>query len=488
MIKKIKHGINKCTVAFVISIPLFFQLSCKKIIDVPLPSNQLVTNAVFADSADAIAAVSGIYTASYGTGVLFSISSGHITLLAGMAADELYPDPAYNGTTNNGDYVQQSQIYANTIASGDQANKLISSVWSRSYQSIYQTNACIEGLAGSTGVSATLKSQLIGECKLFRALFYFNMVNLFGDVPLVIRTDYATNAVIPRAKVDIVYDQIINDLTDAKNLLTSSYPSATAGKGRPNKYAALALLARAYLYKRQWANAEVTATEVINSGQYSLSSLNNVFLANSSEAIWQIIPITKGLETTEGQQFVTLGGVRPVYGVNSSLINAFEPNDARKTNWLKANTLGLNIYYFPFKYKLQADNNTIPKENYMVLRLSEQYLIRAEARAEQGADLSGAASDLNVIRNRASLNNTLASNQSILLDAICHERQVELFCEWGHRWYDLKRTNRIDAVMGGATGACAAKGGVWNTNWQLWPIPYNELRSNPFLVQNPGYQ
>jgi len=121
----------------------------------------------------------------------------------------------------------------------------------------------------------------------------------------------------------------------------------------------------------------------------------------------------------------------------------------------------------------------------MVLRLAEQYLIRAEARAQQN-NLSAAQSDLNVIRTRAALSPTTANTQSTLLTAILHERQVELFSEWGHRWFDIKRTGNVDAVMGNG-GACAAKGGVWNTNWQLYPIIQLQLQLNPALVQNSGY-
>jgi len=113
------------------------------------------------------------------------------------------------------------------------------------------------------------------------------------------------------------------------------------------------------------------------------------------------------------------------------------------------------------------------------LRLSEQLLIRAEAYAHSD-NLPGAIADLNMVRTRAGLANTTAVAQTDILNAIMRERQVELFCEWGNRWYDLKRTNTIDAVFG------VEKPG-WTSSAALYPVPSAEINANPFLVQNPGY-
>ena len=114
-----------------------------------------------------------------------------------------------------------------------------------------------------------------------------------------------------------------------------------------------------------------------------------------------------------------------------------------------------------------------------MFRLAEQYLIRAEARAEQG-DLTGAATDLNAIRSRAGLGATTASNQINLLAAILHERQVELCFEEGFRWFDLKRTGTIDAVLGTVKP-------TYKPYAALYPIPFTQTQLNPFLTQNPGY-
>jgi starch-binding outer membrane protein, SusD/RagB family len=259
----------------------------------------------------------------------------------------------------------------------------------------------------------------------------------------------------------------------------------TDGKVRPNAYTATALLAKVYLYQKQWALAEAQASQIINSGLYTLNSnLNDVFLANSTEAIWQLLPVIQGYETPEGASFVpSVSGIIPTYVISNYLLNSFESGDLRESNWLDSTAANGQTYYYPYKYKLGYDGNTAPLEDYMVFRLGEQYLIRAEARAEQN-EQGTAIADLNVIRNRAGLANTTAGDQASLLTAIQHERQVELFCEWGNRWYDLKRTGDADTVM---PAICTAKGGSWNNDWLLYPVPYTELQLNPFLVQNPGY-
>jgi hypothetical protein len=170
-------------------------------------------------------------------------------------------------------------------------------------------------------------------------------------------------------------------------------------------------------------------------------------------------------------------------------LNAFEGQDQRRVSWLDSNLVNGMVFYYPYKYKLGYDGNSTPQEDYMIFRLAEQYLIRAEAQAEgAGAGLSGAISDLNVIRTRAGLGSSTAVGQNGILTAIQHERQVEFFCEWGNRWYDLKRTGSVDGVMGGSSGVCLEKGGTWMSSAQVFPIYIGEIQTNPFLIQNPGYQ
>ena len=116
----------------------------------------------------------------------------------------------------------------------------------------------------------------------------------------------------------------------------------------------------------------------------------------------------------------------------------------------------------------------------MCLRLAEIFLIRAEARAMQN-NIDGAKEDINRLRTRAGLTNTTASSQSIVLNAIEQERRIELMTEFGHRWFDLKRTGRADMVLS------LLKPASWSTTDQLYPLPLYELETNPALYQNPGY-
>jgi hypothetical protein len=139
-------------------------------------------------------------------------------------------------------------------------------------------------------------------------------------------------------------------------------------------------------------------------------------------------------------------------------------------------------YDYADKYKIGLVNEATAEYD-VVLRLGEQYLIRAEARAEEN-NLTGSAADLNFIRTRAGLPNTTATSQAALLAAILHERQVELFTEWGHRWFDLKRTGNLNAVMGAVT---PIKGGTWTASGALYPIPQSEITLDPKLTQNEGY-
>ncbi len=231
--------------------------------------------------------------------------------------------------------------------------------------------------------------------------------------------------------------------------MTASYASST--NTRPNEMAAAALLARVYLYQKDWVNAETQASMVINSGSYNLeSNLNNVFLATSGETIFQLARPANN--TAEGLAFIpSSSSAKPAFAIRSSLLNAFTSGDNRKTSWLNGDTINGTIYYYPYKYK-QRVNNPVTEYN-VVLRLAEVYLIRAEARAEQN-NISGGQADI-TIRNRAGLANTTASTSAALLNAIASERQLELFAEWGHRWFDLKRTGTIDTVIG------TAKSIVW---------------------------
>jgi hypothetical protein len=298
-------------------------------------------------------------------------------------------------------------------------------------------------------------------------------------VPLVTTTDYTINGSLPRTESAMVYDQIVSDLTAAKDLLPVDYSAYNDERVRPNKYAAMALLARTYLFRGDYVKAEQEATAVINNtGLYGLiNNPDSVFLKNNKEAIWQLLPVIPGYNTHDGFNFILTA--LPANGaLSDNLVNSFEAGDKRKVSWVKSFSNTGATYYFPYKYKIKTGSGLT--EYSMILRLAEQFLIRAEARAQQN-NVLGSQSDINTIRARAGLALTNAMDKTGLLMAIEHERQTELFTEWGHRWFDLKRTGRADAVLSP----------IKSPNWQatdiFYPIPQTEINNDPNLTQNAGY-
>lgn len=439
--------------------------SCTKLIEIPLnPKNQIAADRVFSDSTNIIAAVAGVYS-NFATASSYpQFASGLITINTGLTGDELVVGPNASGVT---------EFYDNTISPD---NSTIRSMWSDAYKNIFQINLCIEGITGTSAISTKLKSQLIGELKVDRALYYYHMINLWGPVPIVTSTDYKITQKAGRSSVPDVLSFILSDLTDAQQALTITYPSA--GRKRPNLYVAQALSAKVYLYLGQYQNAVNAANSVISSPLYKLEPLNAVFLSGSKEAIWQLPANGTYQQTPEGAAFIPFGAdYQPDYTLSSHLLGAFEAGDPRLNSWTGINTVDGTDYYYPYKYKNNAVDQT-PLEDYMILRLADIYLVRAEAFAQLDK-YSEALADLNKIRDRAEDRADISTNvKADLIKAILRERQVELFCEWGNRWIDLKRTKTIDAVLSVAKPS-------WKSSAALFPIPVNELQANPNLYPNP---
>ncbi|SDF12776.1 RagB/SusD domain-containing protein [Mucilaginibacter pineti] len=451
-------------------------VSCKKFVDISAPQTRLVQDNVYAVDATAAGVLTGIYT-GLNLGSPATGQSG-ISLRAGLSSDELtYQQQSFN--------TQLEGFYLNAL----NASATDAVLWRDSYRYINIANTALEGLNSSTTLTPAVKQQLTGEALFLRAFLHFYLVNLFGDVPLVTSSDYRINNSISRSPTQAVYEQILSDLKAAQGLLSTDYraaniTTATLDRVRPNQAAASALLARVYLYLGDWANAEIqSGTLISNTSTYSLTALNNVFLTESREAIWQLAGVDENLNTLEGQLFILNGPPdydHPV-SLSNTLLQSFEPSDRRKTDWIGHLDDNGTEYYYPNKYKVSF--GTPVTEQLTVLRLAEQYLIRAEARAQLGK-LSQSRDDLNAVRSRAGLLPTAENDQQNLLKLIYHERQVELFTEWGHRWLDLKRTGTADAVM---TTASTAKGTSWKTTAQLYPIPQTDIDRDANLKQNSGY-
>lgn len=432
--------------------------SCKKIIEIGPSKTQLTPEKAFSDDQSAVAVISNIY-AQFNSAI-----DGNLTLPLGTYCDEL------STTSSN---AQDIEYYSGFISVTNPVNL---NIWQSLYSVIYQSNAVIENINSATNVTIPTKQQLNGEALFLRSLAYFYLINIYGDVPLVLTTQVDVTSVAPRDSITHIYSQIISDLLQAKLILSESYPSA--GKVRANKWAASALLARVYLCRGNWQMAQEESSAIINSGNYSLlDNKSEVFLKNSNESILQFW--TQQGFTTEGALLIPIPGSVATYPVTQNLLNAFEEGDNRRKYWIDSIIEGSEVFYYPFKYKNRSTVTGDNEEYLSILRLSEQYLIRSEAFAEQD-DISEAQSDLNVIRNSAGLKNTSAEDKATLLLAIERERRVELFCEWGHRFFDLKRNGHLNQVM-------ASLKSSWRDASADLPIPQYERLNNPNLTQNPGY-
>lgn len=442
---------------------VFLIMGCESFVEVDHPDSQLTSEMVFKDVATAEAAMANIYS-KLTSQVLVCGNSNGISILLGSYTDEIH-------THNSG--LLEFQFYQNNL---NATNSEIAGLWNKSYNLIYAVNAIIEGLENSI-LNENDKNRLQGEALFLRAFLHFHLMNLYGSIPYITSTNYSINSTINKSSQAELYTLLVSDLEHAKEVMPASYGITNF---RADLGAIKSLLARIYLYHQNWEGAEREADSVINSGNYLwVDSLDEVFLKGSTGTIWQLKTSNEGQATLEGENFIFTMVPPPSRAMTEHLLNAFESGDMRKERWIDSVSGENDTYYYPFKYK-QNTYEAVSTEYSIMIRLEELYLIRAEARLKLG-DSEGAKEDINKIRNRAALPNLIAATHQELLDAILHERRVELFCELGHRFFDLKRTGKIDMVLS------AIKPG-WNPTDILWPLPESELLLNPNLLpQNPGY-
>lgn len=452
---------------FVLSATGILTVSCDSFVETASPQSQLPSSAVFENYVTASAALTDIYSKIRDRGMLSGQSSGISYLLANYA-DEL----DFYGTPSS----SASSFYINALLPG---NTNLQEYWSVAYNQIYAANSVIERTKASLSLTEVQKKQLSGEAFFIRALVHFYLTNLYGDVPYIVSTDYKINSMPVKVSTKEVYNLVINDLNAAADMLGSEYIKNE--RTRPNRYAVLALQARVYLYDGKWAEAANASSAVLNaSGLFALQTdLKSVFLKESKETIWQFQSSVSGKNTDEAASFIFFTVPPSSAALNSAIINSFTSVDKRKNSWTGSLSSGASTWYYPFKYK-EFYNTSVSKEYPIMLRLSEQYLVRAEARAQQG-DIIGSKEDLDQIRQRAGLSKTTAVTKQEILDAILEERKLELFSEYGHRFFDLKRTGNLDQKLSGIKPG-------WNTADRLFPIPQNEINLNSNLLpQNTGY-
>lgn len=444
-------------------------ISCDDFLEVGPNTSELDTELVFENDNTATAALEAIYHELQFNGFA-SGNTQSVTFLGNTLADGA---KEYAVTNNRYDF------YTNTLRADNATNN---NIWGSAYKQLYNTNVLLERIKENENLSEATKNRIEGEAKFLRAFIYYYLVHLYGEVPLILTTDYNTNQSLPRATVNEVYTQMELDLEEALVYLPEEYIHSDGEHIRPTKPVAYTMLARMALWQSEYSKAINYASEVIDSGTYELVDLDDVFKANSQESIWQLVPVVPNTGANEGSLYILENN--PAAPNNSAsqsltedLLSIWETGDARYDNWINVYTEGTNNYFYPYKYKIKNGGDS--EEYSMVMRLAELYLIRAEAYAKNG-NVQAALNDLNKIRNRAGLPNWTTADVPNIEQAVLDERRRELFSEWGHRWLDLKRFGVIDEVLG-------QKKPTWQLHAKLLPIPEQDILKNPFLTQNPGY-
>ena len=431
---------------------IILSASCKKYLE-ETPNNALPTDGSITDASTARAAIIGTYDRLQGY-----YASSYPTL-GTITTDNVI----FNGTLS--EYLQLDQ---NAIPTD---NVITVSAYQGIYRTINSANSVIAYVPAVNDplLSAAEKNKIVGEAYFIRALAYFDLARGWGGVQLQLKptADLTVLKGIKRSTLDQTYDQVLADLIQAEQLL----PEDASTRNRAQKSAARALRARLHLYRKQWAEAENYATQVISNTKYTLvkpyksfftapfqtaeSVLELAYSVNDRNTYWNL-----WYPSSAGGQFTLKPSDALVAKLNNAAIGGTR-------NTLIAGT-GATVYGV-----LYNTTATGTDPSYLI-RIAELYLIRAEARAQQNK-LTDAAADLNAVRSRAEVAATTAATQTAILQAIEDENGIEFAFE-AHRWFDLVRTERVGAVLG-----------ITNRNFWLFPIPYSDIQSDPDVTQNPGY-
>lgn len=467
-----------------LSIALFSALvSCKdEYLDIK-QEGQTEASSFFKTESDALQATSAIYTFLRS----WENSAFPYQFVFGVPADDVIKG------SNPGDssFINVYDNFTYTVSDAG-----VRGYWIGQWQAVNRTNQVITNVPGIE-MDTTLKTRLVAEAKMLRAYFYFNLVRIYGGVPIYDKVEDVYEK--PRNSVDEVYDFIISDLKAAIDVLPQTYPSSELG--RVTKGAALGLLSKVYLYKKDWQKAYDTSTQVMAMGYDLDPDFNHLFRPAGEFGKESVFEVNCDCQPPyKGSQYAEVQGVRDQFGwgfftPSNALENAFEGGDIRKELTILRNgettpegdviAMGDPLSVTTYNQKVyvpKALNNSAcgygSIQNIRILRFAEILLINAEAANELG-NTSTAITNLNRVRTRASLAGTTASNQTTLRTAIWHERRVELALE-GDRFVDLVRTGQAATVLA-PYGFKAGKN-------EVFPIPLDAMdQSHGAFTQNPGY-
>lgn len=432
-----------------------FLVSCKKFLDVQ-PVDSVSDGQTIVDKTSAETATRGLYRALSADGY-YGLTFQAIGYLSG-------DNVQWTGSQS----IVQQFISHNVRAD----NAYIASAWSAIYATINRANHIITKVPEITDplLTQSLRNQLTGEAYFVRALAYFDLARTWGGVQLALTpTNSASDKNgIQKSSLAESYAQVLSDLTTAEQLLPE-----TTNRYRATKKTVWALRARFHLYQKEWALADTYASKLLgDAANYQLVKPYSAFFANNVVATPEsIFELSYSATYTSGHrnqwQPPANNGTRQWAPNDAFVALVNDANVGGNRNTLVAKT-SQGLWYGNLYYRSPATDPAY------VLRIAEQYLIRAEARAQE-KKLTEALSDLNAVRSRAGLTPSSALTQSEILLAIENERRIEFAFE-PHRWFDLVRTDRAGTVMG-----------VTDKNKWVLPYPASEVLIDGELEQNFGY-
>lgn len=350
-------------------------------------------------------------------------------------------------------------------------NAVVESIWNAIYTMINRTNNVIRFTPEVKGLTAAQINNINGQARFLRALGHFDLLRLFGDVPLRREPSLSAGPGLnaPRISTTDLYVFILEDLTFAADHITNTQ------KGMATREAAQALMARIFLYQGEYLKANQMASQVIASSSLSLlNDYGSLFASGSnSEAIFYVDFNAMDKNRLAEYLLPTSMGGRKEVAPSPALINgAFSnPADLRAL----ATIGGAPAEPYIKKYSDLATGT----DKVYVMRLAEMYLIRAETEARSWGDMAAIRADIDTLRTRAALPGVNANTYHDLLMEIEMERQREFAFE-GHRWFDLCRTGRAGDLKPTITLPCQ----------MLFPIPLSEIFTNDSIKptdQNPCY-
>ncbi|GAA3991023.1 RagB/SusD family nutrient uptake outer membrane protein [Mucilaginibacter dorajii] len=462
--------------------------SCNKLDE--KPTSVIVKEQFFKTQADAVAGVTAVYGELVSDGTEQPLYGREINFLTDMTTDDLSAGPS---AINPNVRALSSITYTTT-------NDRVQVLWRQLYTGISRANVAIDQIPTISFDPAT-RTRLVLEAKFLRALFYFDLVRLWGDVPLVLHDPTSTDLnslKTNRSPAADVYKQIIADLTDAQSL-PATYTGADIGRATAG--AAKTLLLKVYLTQKDWTNAVAKAKEIIN-GPYgyglvtNYGDLFNKATKNGKEHIFSAqFDSNGGL----GNSSVLMGAAFTGFGVSvpadipadSSVYKQFSANDTRRAvtfyTSLTNPSTGVVKVYPTFYFGKYVDRTVLLTSNqsginFPVLRYADVLLMYSEALNELSGATADAYSGINQVRNRANTGDlTPGLSQAAFRDSLYAERRRE-FVQEAQRWFDLARTGKLVE----AVSKVATKTNVSAKNY-LFPIPQSEISINAGLTQNTGY-